>query len=805
MRDDPRGAGPRGRAPSRSCHVSRRGSRREHGRQPACRSKPRDASAAWTSAWCLALSAARARCGLDDSYATRALPGGRDDRGRRDGRPGGCSAGPGVRRRGLPAGRAPGVPDHRRLLRPAQPGLAGVPVGAGGRRRAHGDADGSRRVPDHHPAGRRRGSGAGHPAPRSATSSAGLRSGSRCARARPMLPVLPLVLAMVLCIALGTESPSGLLVRGPRCSPCWCCCGWCSGPRGCARSGTGARGRIARAVGRRRRDPGRRRLVVAVLLPPVGPRHGWCCGAGSGPVRTSASWTTRSPGSAGTRRQPKGTARQRRRQATAAGHGPAARSRLLRYVALDTYDGTTWSAGNRTVENDSLSLFQRIGEQVGARRPGRQRATCPSRSSGPGRAAGCRSRASSPASPSTTSTGDAQRTDVRYNVATQTGHGRRRARARRTTTHFTAVAGRHDPRPPRCRPTATATRCSSGGRLPRPLRAAVEEVGPDADAAGVLPGEVPAGQRPVQRRRQPASSAATCPGTARPGWAPSSSARRRSSVTTSSTPRSWPWPPTGSAYRRASWSGAGRTPRAGCAAATCCAWVELRVADGSWRILPPSTFMSHRPPKRSDTLQPPANFVRSDPGADDAAQEAAAARTAARRSSRDPAAGRLRRSARWSGWSRWDSSSLVGRARCLKWWRRRRRQRVRRISRRVVGAWEEVLDLAATSRGRWTDGAAAGRAGASPRTLSVPLARRVDDLVFARDEPTAEEAREFWRRRAPRTRRRAARASAGPGASWRCGPPAFAAAQLVAAPTLRGAAAGLCPRPTPAGRRLMTR
>ena len=60
-----------------------------------------------------------------------------------------------------------------------------------------------------------------------------------------------------------------------------------------------------------------------------------------------------------------------------------------------------------------------------------------------------------------------------------------------------------------------------------------------------------------------------------------------------------------------------------------------------------------------------------------------------------------------------------------------------------MGGWEEVLDQARDQSCPVTDGL--------PRTeqatalgLSVALARRVDDLVFAREEPTAEQARDLW-------------------------------------------------------------
>ena len=96
-------------------------------------------------------------------------------------------------------------------------------------------------------------------------------------------------------------------------------------------------------------------------------------------------------------------------------------------------------------------------------------------------------------------------------------------------------------------------------------------------------------------------------------------------MTTSSTPRSWRWPPTGWGSRHAWWWAAALTRKGWVRGRNVLAWVEIRVADGSWRILPQNRFMSHRPPKRSDTSQPAASYVQRTTKADTPPQSSPAA------------------------------------------------------------------------------------------------------------------------------------------------------------------------------------
>ena len=232
-----------------------------------------------------------------------------------------------------------------------------------------------------------------------------------------MLPVLPLIGSIVLCIALGTESQAALQLRAAVFAVL-ACSGWLASgrrrPTDRARvawprvRAAGATVATLAAVG-----------VAAALLPHV-PAHERVVlrgRVGSGqdvsqldnPLASFRRYT----------RQPAGTADNLadRRLLRVTG---LPRRTDLRYVALDTYDGTTWSAGNRTVEDDSGALFQRIGQQVGARRPGRpldvsvevKRLWTSSWLPLAGQLTGISFDYLD---------GRAQRTDVRYNVATQTG------------------------------------------------------------------------------------------------------------------------------------------------------------------------------------------------------------------------------------------------------------------------------------------------------------------------------------------------------------------------------------------------
>ncbi|GAB3265111.1 DUF3488 and transglutaminase-like domain-containing protein [Nocardioides dilutus] len=180
------------------------------------------------------------------------------------------------------------------------------------------------------------------------------------------------------------------------------------------------------------------------------------------------------------------------------------------------------------------------------------------------------------------------------------------------------------------------------------------------------------------------------------------------------------------------------------------AWVELRVRDGSWRVLPTSTFMSNRRPRRDD--EPPQSledFVQDqlpeddtdnpssqeqvplpDPDADLDQEESTAAES--------PLPG--------------GGVSLGVLALALLTWlvpglklaRRVARRRLGRASRRLVGAWEEVVDLG-TDLGMPVSPRATREAQAAALGVAPELAQHADDLIFAPEPPDADEAATYWR------------------------------------------------------------
>jgi hypothetical protein len=169
-------------------------------------------------------------------------------------------------------------------------------------------------------------------------------------------------------------------------------------------------------------------------------------------------------------------------------------------------------------------------------------------------------------------------------------------------------------------------------------------------------------------------------------------------------------------------------------------WVEIRVADGSWRILPSDLYLSTRAPRRSE---PP----KKDPGTFVAQAEQEMARTSKPpvvEPQRDPinevaeeppstaprVVGGVLLVVLGLGW-------VPG----LKWLRRRRRRTAGSTRDRVAGAWQELLDLvedldrAVPDVPRPMQAALLGRAAAA--------ARRADE-VFAPRPPGDDTVREVW-------------------------------------------------------------
>ena len=169
-------------------------------------------------------------------------------------------------------------------------------------------------------------------------------------------------------------------------------------------------------------------------------------------------------------------------------------------------------------------------------------------------------------------------------------------------------------------------------------------------------------------------------------------------------------------------------------------WVEIRVSDGSWRILPSDLYLSTRTPKRSEPpKKDPGTFVA------EAEQEKA-------RKSKLPTAEPERElidelveeppsvAPRVVGVVLL-AVVVVGWVPVLKWLRRRRRRRTGSNRDRVAGAWQELIDLVedlghdVPAVPRPTQAHLLGRGAA---------AARLADDVFAADPPAEGFVAEMW-------------------------------------------------------------
>ncbi len=188
------------------------------------------------------------------------------------------------------------------------------------------------------------------------------------------------------------------------------------------------------------------------------------------------------------------------------------------------------------------------------------------------------------------------------------------------------------------------------------------------------------------------------------------------------------------------------------------AWVEIRVADGSWRTLPTSAFMDHdRPADLPPQQEQQLNGVNVPPPAAIGPPSSIGEQTDAELSSRK---GKRDAHGDEGPFPRWLLLTLA----CVggpllvllllgvaivgaKAWRRRRRRTAARPSTRVIGAWRELVDHARdlgepvpVDPGRTRREQAGHLTTASAR----PLAVRADALVFGPQPPEVAQAREFW-------------------------------------------------------------
>ncbi len=169
------------------------------------------------------------------------------------------------------------------------------------------------------------------------------------------------------------------------------------------------------------------------------------------------------------------------------------------------------------------------------------------------------------------------------------------------------------------------------------------------------------------------------------------------------------------------------------------AWVEVRVSDGSWRTLPTSQFMSHRPPRRGDAAAPRPNMPV---GAATTEVEPSPPEIAAAKDARDEA-GAHRRNVLLR-FAPWLIPLLLALAVPLAKVVRRRLRRTRgRRSDRMAGAWAELVDHARdlgipvrAHSSRPAQARVLARAGA--------LSREGDVGVFAAEEPEEGVVTAYW-------------------------------------------------------------
>lgn len=196
------------------------------------------------------------------------------------------------------------------------------------------------------------------------------------------------------------------------------------------------------------------------------------------------------------------------------------------------------------------------------------------------------------------------------------------------------------------------------------------------------------------------------------------------------------------------------------------AWVEVRIADGSWRVLPTRLFMSHRPVKRSDAAPPPVTLPVNPPVAPPTApdtgpdpqespSEEAQEGEESGEDSTETQADRTEADRDSAGLParRWLLVAGIGAVGwmlpLIKVIRRSRRRRRGPPSRQVAAAWQEVVDAARDLGVRVPAGLTrpAQAAHLPTATTTGPpqtLALTADAVIFAAEPPTAADAAAYW-------------------------------------------------------------
>jgi transglutaminase superfamily protein len=189
------------------------------------------------------------------------------------------------------------------------------------------------------------------------------------------------------------------------------------------------------------------------------------------------------------------------------------------------------------------------------------------------------------------------------------------------------------------------------------------------------------------------------------------------------------------------------------------AWVELRVADGTWRVLPTETFMDTDRPADQQTRTeeqlsgmvipppaqvPPPSTIDEQTDAEITARKVR--REAAAEKERAGSPAWLRALLLYGGGPLLAIALVVGAILVAKSLRRYRRRWADEMSGRVAGAWHELVDHARDL------GHQVPVRGITRREQSVliasaaasALARRADTTVFGPAQPAAREAERFW-------------------------------------------------------------
>lgn len=576
---------------------------------------------------------------------------------------------------------------------------------------------------------------------------------------RPLAPLLPLLLGLAAAVLLGTQERDLLRVQAAAFAGTSL---WWVSRRGARRHdvASGQRGAVARSAGALLLVAAVA-VVASVVLPHqddddpdrvvlrgrVGSGHD--VSATATPLSSFRTFT----------RQPRSTSGTNvfdRRLLRARGLPPDV---PLRFVALDVYDGVEWTADNRTVAGVSDDLFLRIGSEVAAPRPGRavevDLTVTESYLSDwlplPGQLTGL---------DFVYLDGRAQRVDVRYNPATTTavvlggldvgddvsveavvapGGLRQRAQGFATDGPLEPDGAFLDEalRPwresglaPLDQVRSLARYLRTNGRYSDGATASEQqyESGHDAERLGEGFFSAP---RIVGDDEQYAAFLAL--------------AANRLGVPARVV--------VGAVPGRGGWV-EGRDVQA---------WVEVRITDGTWRRMPTSSFMSNRPPRRDD-VRPvlPADFLGLDDPQDtppDGSEPPAQQPDSGESGGDDADGGGGAGSVLWLLLL----SLVTWVVPVAKLVRRRVRCTLGPPGSRIVGGWQELLDLA-RDLGRPVP-RGLGRVEQARRLgLDPEPARQVQDVLFARDLPSAEQAAVVGT--ALREQRRTLARSAGPLRRW---------------------------------------